>query len=97
MPLKGINKKVIEEVAERQKRLQELCDDFNSNINKLIGKTGSPIILSMLASLSVLMEVVKDNLDFTRSGFDLFLDEIESLSNKLEQHCRKQTQQKRAE
>lgn len=88
MPLKGINKKVIEEVAERQKRLEELCNDFNSNINKLIGKTGSPIILSMLASLSVLMEVVKDNLDFTRSGFDLFLDEIESLSNKLEQHCR---------
>lgn len=88
MPLKIINKKVIEEVAERQKRFEDLCEDFNSNINKLIGKTGSPIILSMLASLSVLMEVVKDNLDFTRSGFDLFLDEIESLSNKLEQHCK---------
>lgn len=84
--LKKINDEIIEDVTERQKKLEELCNEFNNNINKLVGRTNSPIILSMLASLSVLMTVVKDNLDFTRSGFDLFLDEIKNLNQRIEKY-----------
>lgn len=79
-----IDRDTIKEVDERQKRLESLCEQFNSNINKLMGKTNSSMILSILASLSVLMEVTKDNIDFTRSGFDLFLKEIESLNKQIE-------------
>ena len=84
--LKKINDEIIEDVTERQKKLEELCNEFNNNINKLVGRTNSPIILSMLASLSVLMTVVKDNLDFTRNGFDLFLEEIKNLNQRIEKY-----------
>lgn len=84
MPLKKISDDVINTVNERQKALEELCRTFGSNIDKLVGKTNSPIILSMLSSLNVLMDVMKDQIDFTRSGFDLFLEEIKSLNSKIE-------------
>lgn len=86
MSLSKIDDSVIQTVTERQKALEDLCDEFNTNISKLEGRTNSPIILSMLASLSTLMTVVKDNLDFTRSGFDLFLSEINTLNRKIEKY-----------
>ena len=86
MPLKKINDAIINSVTERQKELEELCDEFSNNINKLIGKTNSPIILSMLASLNTLMKITKDQLDFTRSGFDLFLEEIKALNRQIEKY-----------
>lgn len=84
MPLKKIDDDVIKSARERQKALEDLCETFGSNIDKLIGKTNSPIILSMLSSLNILMEVMKDQIDFTRSGFDLFLEEIKTLNKKIE-------------
>lgn len=86
MPLKKIDDDVIEIVNKRQKELEELCENFSSNINKLIGKTNSPIILSMLSSLNILMEVTKDQIDFTRNGFDLFLEEIKNLNRQIEKY-----------
>ena len=88
MALKKINDDVIESVNERQKKLESLCDDFNTNISKLEGMTESRIILEMLDSLRILMNVTKDQIDFTRSGFDLFLSEIEQVNQRIERYHR---------
>ena len=86
MSLKKINDEIIQTVTERQKKLEELCDEFNINISKLEGMTNSVIIISMLKSLKLLMTVTKDQLDFTRSGFDLFLEEMRSINQQIEKY-----------
>lgn len=88
MSLKKIDEKILKSVEERQRKLNDLCESFGNNISKLEGMTNSPIILSMLASLGVLMEVLKDQIDFTRSGFDLFLSELESLDRQIQKYHR---------
>lgn len=84
MGLKKINDDIIQSVTERQKKLETLCEEFNVNISKLEGMTDSVIIISMLKSLKLLMSVTKDQLDFTRNGFDLFLEEIKSINSQIE-------------
>lgn len=88
MSLKKIDEKILKSVEERQRKLNDLCESFGNNISKLEGMTNSPIILSMLASLGVLMEVLKDQIDFTRSGFDLFLAELEGLDRQIQKYHR---------
>lgn len=84
MALKKINDKVIENVDKRQKELESVCNVLNNNINKLLGQTDTPMMLSLFGTLTTLIQVVKENFDFTRSGFDYFLEEIKNLNNELE-------------
>lgn len=65
----------MEQFIDEQNSLRAECEALTKEVNKMIGRTNSPLILSMLGAIDTLRELVESNFELTRKEVQL-LSEI---------------------
>lgn len=86
MSLKRINSSILERVDKNQKDLKKSCDSIIEKIALFTNSAEySPFLSVILPELKTLVEVTKEGIDFTRSGFDIFLSEIKALDRRIDE------------
>lgn len=84
----------LDELDSQRKQIEAIRESFSSTISKLLGRTSSPLVLSMLGSLETLNNLLKYQLDLIDSQFDLITTELRKITDSLEE-LERETQTKR--
>ena len=98
MALRRVDDTVLDRVDKTQKDLKKICDSISETISVFSNASEySPLLSILLPELKNLVDVVKENIDFTRNGFDLFISEIKGLDRRVEELEKKVASCKNAE